>query len=138
MAVLAGFFLCLALTGCGLLGGSSAACGQSPPSVEPSRAAPGESFRLHGGGFREGCDDTGLPFPKEPPRRDIRVELRQEGRSWTLASGLAAGGHPDYVLDTELKVPADAKPGRAVIIIPDPDSAEPLEVPFGVLGGGVG
>ena len=45
---------------------------------------------------------------------------------------------PDYALDMRLKVPAEAKPGRAVVVIPDPDSAEPLEVPFRVLGGGPG
>lgn len=103
--------------------------------MEPSRASPGETFRLHGGGFRDGCNDTNLPFLKEPPQQDIRVEMRQGGRSWTLASGLAAGGPPDYTLDVKLKVPADAEPGRAVIVIPDPNSAEPLEVPFRVLGG---
>lgn len=44
------------------------------------------------------------------------------------------GGSPDYNLDVELKVPVDAKPGGAVVAIPDPNSAEPLEVPFRVLG----
>lgn len=122
------------LSGCGVLGGSSAACGQSPPSVKPSRAVPGDNFHLHGGGFHEGCNDTGLPFLREHPQRDIRVEMRQGERSWTLTSGLVAGGSPDYDLDVELKVPVDAKPGGAVVSIPDLNSAEPLEVLFRVLG----
>jgi hypothetical protein len=113
-------------------------CGQSPPSAEPSRAAPGETFRLHGGGFRDGCNDTGWPSLREPAQRDIRVEMRQGGRTWTLASGLAAGGPPDYAIDLRLRVPSDAEPGRATVVIPDPDSAEPLKVPFEVLGGGEG
>lgn len=127
--------LCLALSGCGLLGGSSASCGQNLPNVEPSRAAPGETFRLYGGGFRDGCNDTGPPFLEETARQDVRIEMRQVGRSWTLASGLAASDSPDYALDVELEVPVDAKPGRAVVAIPDPNSAEPMEVPFSVLGG---
>jgi len=61
--------------------------------------------------------------------------MRQGERSWTLASGLAAGGSPDYAIDVRLKVPADAEPGRATVAISNPDSAEPLEVPFRVLGG---
>ncbi len=143
VAALPCLLLCLALflSGCGALGGSGASCGQSPPSVEPARAAPGETFRLYGGGFREGCNDTGfagLPFLKEPARQDIRVEMRQGGKSWALASGLAASDPPDYALDVDLEVPADAKPGRAMIAIPDPNNAEPLKVPFGVLGSGSG
>ncbi len=131
--------LCSALlSGCALSGGSSASCGQNLPNVEPSQAAPGETFRLYGGGLREGCNDTGPPFLEEPARQDIRVEMRQGGRSWTLASGLAASGPPDYALDVDLKVPVDAKPGRAVVVIPDPNSAEPMEVPFSVLAGGPG
>lgn len=135
-AALSYLLLCLLtlFTGCGLLGGTSAAeCGQQAPSVEPSRADPEETFRVYGGGFREGCNDTGPPFFEEPARRDIRVEMRQGGRSWTLASGLAASDPPDYALDVKLKVPTDAKPGRAVVAIPDPDSAEPMEAPFTVL-----
>ena len=128
----------LVVVGLRPVGGGSAQCGQVAPSAEPSRAAPGETFRLHGGGFAEGCNDTGPPFLEEPARRDIRVEMRQGGRSWTLASGLAAGDPPDYALDVELKVPADAEPGGAVVAVPDPNSAEPPEVPFEVLGGGPG
>ncbi|MGI9048821.1 MAG: hypothetical protein ACR2GU_05545 [Rubrobacteraceae bacterium] len=79
-----------------------------------------------------------MPFQKDSARRDIRVEMRQGGKSWTLASGLSAGGSPDYTLDVKLKVPADAKPGKAVVAIPDPNDAEPPKVPFRVLGGGQG
>ncbi len=137
MAVLSGFLLCLALlSGCSLLGGSSASCGQDLPRVEPSRLDPGETFRLHGGGFRDGCNDSNLPFGKEPARQDIRVEMRQGGKSWNLASGLAAGDPPDYILDVKLKVPARAEPGRAVVVIPDPNSAGPMKIPVRVLGGG--
>lgn len=138
-ASLSWLLVCLAfLSGCGVSGESSAACGQSAPEVEPSRVAPGETFRLRGGGFQDGCNDTGPPFLPEPPRRDIRIEMRQEGKTWTLASGLAAGGRPDYALDVELKVPNNAEPGEAVVAIPNPNSAEPLRVPFRVLDSGPG
>lgn len=129
----------LLLSGCAMSGSSSdAACGQNLPNVKPSQAAPSETFRLRGGGFVEGCNDTGPPFGNDSARKDIRVEMRQGERSWTLASGLTADGPPDYTLNTKLKVPADAKPGRAVVVIPDPSNAEPPKLPFRVLGGGSG
>ena len=109
--------------------------------MEPSRAAPGETFRLHGGDFYEGCYDAGPPFLEwleEPGRQDIRVELRQGERTWTLASGLAASDPPDYALDVRLEVPAGAEPGKAVVVIPDPSSAGPMKMPFQVILGGEG
>jgi hypothetical protein len=117
--------------------GSSAACGQGLPEVEPSRAAPGEAFRLSGGGFGGGCDDSNLPFRPDPPQQDIRIEMRQGGKAWDLAT-VDAGGPPRYAIDVRLRVPEGAEPGRAVIVIPVPNSAEPLKVPFRVLGGRAG
>lgn len=130
--------LCSALlSGCGVLGGSSAACGQDLPSVEPSRAAPGETFVLSGGGFREGCDDSNLPFRPEPSQRGIRIEMRQEGKTWGLAR---VDADADYRVEATLEVPKDAEPGGAVVVVNDKnvDPSDPLEVPFEVLGGGPG
>lgn len=63
--------------------------------------------------------------------------MRQEGRTWDLVR-VDAGGPPNYAIDVELKVPTEAKSGSAVIVIPNPDDAGPLEMPFAVLGDGAG
>ena len=116
-------------------GGSGAECGVVAPGVEPARAGPGEAFVLSGGGFAEGCSDTGPPFPEEPPQRGIRIEMRQEGKTWGLAT-VDAGGPPRYFVEATLEVPKDAEPGGAVVAVHTANMAEPMEVPFEVLGGG--
>ena len=95
--------------------GSAAGCGRSLPDLEPSRARPGETFRFRGGGFGGGCDDSNLPFRSEPPQQDVRIEMRQGGRTWGLAT-VDAGGPPDYTIEATLEVPKDAEPGRAIIV----------------------
>ena len=129
--VIAMVLLCSVASGCFPIGGSEDACVAARPDAEPSQAAPGESFRLHGEGFRDGCNDTGPPFLPEPPQRDIRIEMRQGERTWRLA---VVDADPDYTLGTELEVPADAGPGQAVVVIRAGDE-EPTQVPFRVLGG---
>lgn len=132
------FFSCLLLysallSGCAPSSNSASGCSQEIPSLEPPRAVPGETFRLSGRGFGGGCDDSNLPFRPDPPQRGILIEMRQRGKAWDLAT-VDAGGPPNYAIDVELKVPKDAKPGGATVVIPVPNSAEPLRVPFEVLG----
>ena len=128
-----GLFAWLAvLSGCAALGGS-AACGRGAPSVEPERARPGEAFVFRGVGFGGGCDDSNMPFRPEPPQQDVRIEMRQGGRTWDLATA-DAGGPPDYGIETTLEVPQDAESGGALVVTdagPD-DPFGPLEVPFEV------
>ena len=99
------------------------------PDAEPSQAAPGGTFRLHGEGFRDGCNDTGPPFLPEPPQRNIRVEMRQGEDTWRLTT---VDADPDYNVGAELEVPAEAEPGRAVVVIRAGDE-EPTQIPFRVL-----
>jgi hypothetical protein len=61
--------------------------------------------------------------------------MRQEGRTWHLAT---VDADADYRVEATLEVPEDAEPGRAVVVVPDPYAAGPMEVPFRVLGGGSG
>ena len=128
----------LAVAGGAPGGGSSAQCGRLPPTVEPERAGPGEAFFLSGGGFGGGCNDSNLPFEPEPPQKGVRIEMRQEGRTWHLAT-LDASGPPDYLVEATLEVPQDAEPGGALVVAANAegvDPAEPLDVPFEVLTGG--
>ena len=121
-------------SGCAALGGS-AACGRGAPVLEPERAAPGEAFVFRGGGFGGGCDDSNLPEWPEPPQQDVRIEMRQGGKTWGLAT---ADADKDYRIEATLEVPEDAEPGEALVATdagPD-DPFGPLEVPFEVLGGG--
>lgn len=111
------------------------ACAQALPTVEPSRAAPGETFRLHGGfgGFGAPCNDTPGANEAGPPERDMRVELRQGGRAWHLGE---IDARPDHSLDAKLAVPAAAEPGRARVVIHSRHSSTPIEMPLRVLGRG--
>ncbi len=95
-------------SGCAALGGSSAGCARGAPSVEPERARPGEAFFFRGVGFGGGCDDSNLPFKPEPPQQDVRIEMRQGGRAWHLAT---VDADAEYAVEAKLEVPEDAEPG---------------------------
>lgn len=113
---------------------SSAACAQARPVVEPSQAVPGETFRLYGEGFRNGCNDTpspGVEPPPEPPERKIRIEMRQGAKTWDLGR---ADADEAYVLDVYLEVPPDAEPGQAVVVVRT-GGGPPIETPLLVLAG---
>lgn len=81
----------------------------APPTIQakPERAASAETFRLRGGPFGSGdCGDPGKPL------RNIPIDFRQGGKTWHLAT-VDAGS--DYTFDVKVRVPADAKPGAAVV-----------------------
>lgn len=109
------------------------ACAQLLPSLEPSQAVPGETFRIHGGdgGFGAPCNDSPLANEIGSPERNIRIELRQGDSVWYLDTVNAL---PDYTLDAGLAVPTAAKPGPATVLIHTEESVEPLELQFRVLG----
>ena len=102
-----------------------------------ARARPGETFRFGGGGFGGDCDDSNLPFRPEPPQQDVRIEMRQGGETWSLAT-VDAGGPPNYVIEETLEVPKRAEPGRAVVVTDagEDDPFGPLKVPLRGRGGG--
>lgn len=130
-AALSLLLLCsVLLAGCAPPG--SAGCARTSPEVEPSRARPGETFVLRGGGFGGGCDDSNLTFRPDPPQKNVRIEMRQGGKTWPLATA-DAGGPPDYAIKKTLRVPEDAAPGKAVVVTRD--DYGPMEMPFRVMGG---
>ena len=112
---------------------SQGACAQLLPSLEPSQAAPGETFRIHGGdgGFGSACNDSPQANEVGSPERNIRIELQQGDNVWHLNTVDAL---PDYTLDAWLVVPTVAEPGPATVLIHTEDSVEPLELQFQVLG----
>ncbi|CAA9535625.1 MAG: hypothetical protein AVDCRST_MAG05-4832 [uncultured Rubrobacteraceae bacterium] len=115
----------------GCTAGSQAGCALAVRGPGPTMGAPGEAFRVHEEGFTTGCDDTGQPG-RPPPQQNIRIEFRQEERTWNLATADATRGG---VLDAELEVPDDAQTGRATLIIRTEDGV-PVEGPFRVLDDG--
>ena len=112
--------VCLTAVGCagegpsGVVGGSQPACALGLREPELSQAAPGEAFRIYGEGFTTDCYDTGQPG-QPPPERGMRIEFRQGGRSWRLAS---ADADERGVLDVRLAVPSDAVgPREATVVV---------------------
>ena len=134
------------LVGCAAVGQPSAGtseggCAAVKPTLEvrPARALPGASFTLRGENFvgRYACDDAGPTgsggdAAQGSPARDIRVEFRQDGRTWEL--GTADAGRK-LGFDERFEVPAGARPGRAVIgaVGDDAGAGETAEMSFRVL-----
>ena len=103
---------------------AGAAMGCPPPSLEvdPARAAPGASFRLRGSNFASSCE-------RIKPAKGIRIDFRQGGRTWRMAS---VDADRDLSFESRLRVPAGAGPGRAVVRATT-RSGEPVEKRFVVL-----
>jgi hypothetical protein len=94
------------------------------PSIEavPARAAAGAKFRLRGHDFSSGCDGF-------TPARDVGIFFRQDGKTWRLVT---LDADHALTLDTNLRVPQNAEPGRATVLA-NVRSGEPVETRFVVL-----
>jgi hypothetical protein len=88
---------------------AEAACGWPKPSLEarPTRGAPGEGLGIRGRYFEADVRDCDLD-----PARHVRVDFLQDGRTWELGTVEASKGSRIFA---SLKVPADARPGRATV-----------------------
>ncbi len=126
--------VCLASAGCALVGAhSEASCAAPMIEVEPTHAAPGGEFRVHGEAFGRGCDDVGPVFDPSKPVQNIRIVFHQGSREWELAT---VDADRRLELDARLRVPPDAEPGRASVTAADvPDASAER---FLVLGEGLG
>ena len=90
-------------------GASAAACATPEPILEarPARGAAGDEFGIRGryfDGNSRDCDND--------PARDVRIEFLQDGRTWALGRLVS---DENSRLAAQLRVPADAKPGRATV-----------------------
>ena len=98
---------------CGAVEVQSSDC---PDLTGPTTVTPGETAVVTGGDFLEGgcggwspgCASTPMPVP----RKNIRIVLEQQDRSWELATVDADAA---FVLEAELTVPADLAAGAAVL-----------------------
>ena len=87
--------------------GAAVGCPGPYLEVEPARAAPGASFRLHGHNFSAGCEGIRIK-----PAKGIRIYFLQGGRTWRMAN---VDADRDLAFAIRLRVPADAEPGRATV-----------------------
>jgi len=82
-----------------------ATCPSLSLEARPARATPETTFRLHGEGFSTVCNEA-------RPAQDIRIDFRQYGRIWKLAT---VDADRDLTFDTRLRVPAGARSGQATV-----------------------
>jgi hypothetical protein len=82
-----------------------ATCPSLSLEARPARATPETTFRLHGEGFSTVCNEA-------RPAQDIRIDFRQNGRIWKLAT---VDADRDLTFDTRLRVPAGARSGQATV-----------------------
>ncbi len=83
--------------------------------VSPKRVAPGDTFALEGTNFFSGCGDViidGEPVDEERPKQDVEIVLRQGSRDWDLGT---VNAKKDYSIATKLRVPENARPGKATV-----------------------
>lgn len=102
------FCLLMVLVGCAQTGSSEGACAGPYIRAEPARAAPAGMFRLHGRNFSIGDCERGTVKPIQ----NIPIDFRQGKRTWRLTTVINAPGY----FNVEVRVPAEAKPGRADVI----------------------
>jgi hypothetical protein len=89
----------------GIDAGGVATCPSLSLEARPARAAPETAFRLHGEGFSTVCGEA-------RPAHDVRIDFRQDGRIWKLAT---VGADRHLTFDTRLRVPAGARSGQATV-----------------------
>ena len=91
-------------------GAMTDACMPPEPILEtqPSRGAPGAGFGVRGENFDADSRDC-----NNDPARNVRLQFLQDGRAWDLGSvdAFPRGSR----LAVELKVPNEARPGRATV-----------------------
>ena len=99
----------------------------------------GEAASVEGRSFYDGCRDTmscsgvggcqkcEYDEPPERPLQDVRLELRQHGRTWLLASADAGTAKEDRLgwVTWTFEVPAQVDPGAARLV---PEGSRPVMV----------
>ncbi len=77
---------------------------------EDATPTPGQSIRITGENFREGCSDTGGdpdvgPSSDEAPQKDIAVTLERDG---AIVTEFLVDAERDGTLTAQLNIPSDA------------------------------
>lgn len=89
-----------------MMAASATGCPSPSLETEPASAAPGTKFQLRGNGFTSDCDEI-------RPARDIRIDFRQNGRTWELAT---VDADRQLTFDARVRVPTGARPGQATVL----------------------
>lgn len=101
-----------------------ASCAGPHLDPQPRAVALGARLAVTGGGFADGCDDSGsvrsVPGCRDQqvrdsparPAEDVPLVLLQAGRSWKLGTADAA---VDSTVRWEIRLPTDVAPGPAVL-----------------------
>jgi hypothetical protein len=93
--------------------GVAAGCGGPEVRLAPTTAAPGDDVRLRARFLWSDCYDTGQRGTP-PPLRGVPVTFQADGRTVRLAT---VDAEPDGSLDMVVRVPEDAAPGDARILV---------------------
>ena len=91
--------------------GTSASCAGPRVLVTPRVVARGGTVTVHGEWFADGCNDDGGTAP--PPIADVRLILIDAAHTYQLVTAHPSGDRYAFVVD--VRIPADATPGSAVI-----------------------
>lgn len=128
----------LMLAGCGNQSSSAASCAAPQMSASPSSVHPGQELHLTGRWFHTGCDDVvanGQTSDTERPLVDLTVRLQQGSSSWTLASKVETTTR-DGLLDLQVMLPDDVRPGPATLQVTGPELGLPPSTELSVQAGG--
>jgi hypothetical protein len=108
------------LVGCGGTSSprtSSASCAGPRLTVTPSAARVGDTAEVSGEWFAADCYDSGQSG-SPPPLTAMSVTLSQDGRTWTVASSVAADGE-SYAFRVPIRIPTGLRIGPATVAVPD-------------------
>lgn len=126
------------------VGGASASC--AAPSIDITSSAdellPGDTFTVTGSAFVAGCNDgvgtTGGAFgcshqdepEPEIPAEDVRLVLRQGSTRWVLGTEDAGTAETNQLgqITWDVRLPADVRPGKPVVLIADEPPAGDLAI----------
>ena len=100
---------------------------------------PGATATVEGRNFVDGCRDTmscsgvggcqscEYDEPPEEPQQDLTLQLRQQGRTWELATADAASAEDQRLgwVSWTFEVPAGVEPGSARLVA---ENAQPVAV----------
>ncbi|MGN6330186.1 MAG: hypothetical protein ACTHOD_00850 [Motilibacteraceae bacterium] len=98
-------------------GAASASCVGPVVTAAPTVASPGQPVHLTGSWFHTGCADVvanGVPVETQAPLTGLVVRLQQGASAWTLARDVDASSR-DGVIDVQVTLPADVRPGPATL-----------------------
>jgi hypothetical protein len=90
-------------------------------TVTPTQASAGQDVRAHGEWFSATCNDVVSPGAHGGAPQALTglvIQVRQQGHTWSVASGLAASGEHN-TFDAVIRLPGELAPGSAEVAVKD-------------------